>query len=205
LQEVVNSTKKAFNLYHAHIYLLDDKGDNLVLTVGAGDVGKRMVSEGRTIPFTREQSLVARAARERVGFFVNDVRSDPDFLPHPFLPETRSELAVPLIAGDKVLGVFDVQSDQVNQFTYDDIRIQTTLAGQVAVALQNARTFSQAQRQAERETALNVISQKIQSATTVDAVLQIAARELGRALSAPLTIAQLGLRGKHDNTAGNGN
>jgi PAS domain S-box-containing protein len=196
MQEVVDLTKQTFGLYHAHIYLINDAGDTLQLAAGAGDIGKQMVAEGRSIPLNREQSLVARAARMREGVIVNDVRNDPDFLPNPLLPETRSELAVPMIVGDRVIGVFDVQSDKVDHFTKEDSRIQTTLAAQVAVALQNARTFSQAQRQAERETTLNLISQKIQSATTVEAALQIAARELGRALGAPLTIAQLGLKEK---------
>jgi len=196
LQEVVDLTKQSFGLYHAHIYLLNETGDTLDLSAGAGDVGKQMVSEGRSIPLSREQSLVARAARSREGVIVNNVRIDPDFLPHPLLPETRAELAVPMIVGGNVIGVFDVQSDKADHFTEEDIRIQTTLAAQIAVALQNARTYSVAQRQAERETALNTISQKIQSATSVEAVLQIAARELGRALNAPLTIAQLGVKDK---------
>jgi GAF domain-containing protein len=194
MQEVVDLTKQTFKLYHAHIYILNEAGDILQLTSGAGEVGKQMVAEGRSIPLNREQSLVARAARNRAGVIVNNVHNDPDFLPHPLLPETRSELAVPMIVGDKVIGVFDVQSNQVDHFTDEDIRIQTTLAAQVAVAVQNANTYSRAQRQAERETALNVIGQKIQTATSVEAVLQIAARELGRALNAPLTIAQLGIK-----------
>ena len=196
LQEVVDLTKQSFNLYHAHIYMLNNAGDTLILSSGAGEVGQKMVAEGRSIPLNQEQSLVARAARSRAGVIVNNVHIDPDFLPHPLLPETRSELAVPMIVGDKVIGVFDVQSNQVDSFTDEDIRIQTTLAAQVAVAVQNANTYSRAQQQAERETALNVIGQKIQTATSVEAVLQIAARELGRALNAPLTIAQLGLKNK---------
>lgn len=193
LQEVVNLTKERFNLYHSHIYLLNESADALVLASGAGEAGKQMVAEKLTIPLNREQSLVARAAREKEGVIVNDVRAEPDFLPNLLLPNTRSELAVPLIVGDKVLGVFDVQSDQVDRFTAEDVNIQTTLASQIAIALQNARAFSTAKRQAERETALNTISQKIQSATTVEAVLQIAARELGQALGAPMTIAQLAI------------
>lgn len=190
-QEVVNLTKQAFGLYHAHIYLLNEAGDTLVLAAGAGEVGRQMVAQGRTIPLNREQSLVARAARNREGVIANDVRAEPDFLSNPLLPDTRSELAVPLTVGDRVLGVFDVQSDAVDHFTDDDIRIQTTLAAQTAVAIQNARTFSQAQLQAEREATLNAISQKIQGATTVEAALQIATRELGRALGTSRTIAQL--------------
>lgn len=206
LQEVVDKTKEAFSLYHAHIYLLNETGDILELAAGAGNIGKQMVSEGRQIPLNSEKSLVARAARTRVGAVVNDVSADPDFLPHPLLPQTKSEQAVPMIVGDKVLGVLDVQSEQLNRFTEIDVNITTTLASQVAVALQNARTFSQAQHQAQRESMLNTIGQKIQSATSVEAVLQIAARELGRALSAPMTIAQLGKGAKeHDNGSGDAN
>jgi PAS domain S-box-containing protein len=202
LLEVVNLTKEQFGLYHSHIYMLNEAGDTLVLAAGAGEPGRQMVANGLSIPLDREQSLVARAARDRQGVIVNDVTQAPDFLANPLLPDTRSELAVPLIVGDRVLGVFDVQSDRVDRFTPEDVNIQSTLASQIAVALQNVRAFSQAQRLAERETTLNVIGQKIQSATTVEAVLQIAARELGRALGAPLTIAQLGVKDNSGNNHG---
>ncbi len=200
LQEVVDLSKKSFNLYHAHIYLLNEKGDLLELTSGAGEVGKKMVSEKRSIPLDSEQSLVARAAREQRGVTVNDVTLAPDFLPNPLLPETRSEMAVPMIVAGKVIGVLDVQSETINRFTEVDVSIQTTLASQVAVALQNARSFSQSQRQAERETTLNLITQKIQGATSVEVALQIAARELGHALGKKQTSVTLGssaLAGEH--------
>jgi HAMP domain-containing protein/putative methionine-R-sulfoxide reductase with GAF domain len=99
LQEVVDLTKERFNLYHSHIYLLDETNQHLVLTAGAGEPGRIMVGEGRSIPLYREQSIVARAARERRGVTVNDVTQAPDFLPNPLLPDTRSELAVPMIVG----------------------------------------------------------------------------------------------------------
>jgi GAF domain-containing protein len=103
-------------------------------------------------------------------------------------------MAIPIMVGTTLLGVFDVQGNVVNRFTEEDIAIKTTLSRQIAVALQNLRNFAKAQQQADRESRLNAISQKIQSATTVEAVLQIAARELGHALGAPLTVAQLGLK-----------
>lgn len=198
LQSVVDLTKERFGLYHAHVYVLDESGENLMLTAGAGDVGRQMVQERRSISASNEHSLVARAARTKEGVIVNNVTEAPDFLPNPLLPDTKSEMAVPMIVGDRVIGVFDVQGNIINRFTDEDVRIKTTLAAQVAVALQNARTFTQAQRQAERESALNTISQKIQSATTVEAVLQIAARELGHALGAPMTIAQLSTKDKNN-------
>ncbi len=145
LQQVVDLTKERFALYHAHVYMLNDAGDTLELRSGAGDVGRQMVAEKRSIPLAAEQSLVARAARGKEGVIVNDVQQDPNFLPHPLLPETRAEMAVPLLVGDEVLGVLDVQSERVGRFTEEDVRIKTTLASQVAVALQNARQYEEVQ------------------------------------------------------------
>jgi len=126
------------------------------------------------------------------------VSIEPGWLPNPMLPDTASEMAVPLIIGDQILGVLDVQSDSLNGFSEEDANIYTTLASQVSTALQNARSFVRAQQQADREATLNLISQKIQGATTVEAALQVAARELGRVLGSPLTIAQLGLKNKEN-------
>lgn len=100
-----------------------------------------MVATGHAIQIDTERSFVARASRERKSIIVNDVRAEAGFLPNSMLPETRSEMAVPMIAGDKVIGVFDVQADTLGHFTDEDANIYTTLATQVAVALQNARLY----------------------------------------------------------------
>ena len=191
LQEVVDLSKRSFNLYHVHVYLLNDAGDTLELASGAGEVGRQMVAEGRSIPLDSEKSLVARAARTRQGVVVNDVTLDPDFLPNPLLPETRAEMAVPMTVAGKVVGVLDVQSEKAGRFTDVDVSIKTTLASQIAVALENARSFQSAQKQAERETKLNAIAQKIQSTATIEEAMQIAARELGHALGKRQTLVAL--------------
>ncbi|MBN1991980.1 MAG: SpoIIE family protein phosphatase [Anaerolineae bacterium] len=146
LQKVVDLTKESFGLYHAHLYLFDESGENLVLAAGAGQVGRQMIAKGWSISRRQEQSLVARAARTGQGFIVNNVRETPHWLPNPLLPDTCSELAVPLMVGDYVLGVLDVQADEINYFTDDDIQIQSTLAAQIAVALNNASLFEQINR-----------------------------------------------------------
>ncbi|MFT3892838.1 MAG: GAF domain-containing protein [Anaerolineales bacterium] len=157
LQQVVDLAKERFGFYHAHIYLLDETGTSLVLSSGAGSIGQQMVAKGHAIPLDREQSLVARAAREKKGVTVNDVTREPNFLPNPLLPNTHSELAVPMMVGDDVVGVFDVQSEMVGRFTESDIAIQTTLASQVASAVQNARSYTEVQRsQAQLSEALNI-------------------------------------------------
>lgn len=146
LQEVVDLTKSSFDLYHAHVYLFNQEQDKLVLAAGAGQIGRQMIKKGWSIPLEREHSLVARAARSRQGVVVNDVRQEPDFLPNPLLPHTRAEMAIPLIVGNQVLGVLDVQANTVGRFTEEDVRLKTILAGQIAVALQNARSFAEEQQ-----------------------------------------------------------
>jgi signal transduction protein with GAF and PtsI domain len=144
------------------------------------------------IPMDQEQSLVARAARTRQPVIVNDVRSDPGWLPNPLLPDTHAELAVPMIVGDELLGVLDVQADHVDAFSEESANIQMTLASQVATALQNAQAYSRTQKQAELESLVNVIGQKIQRATSVEDTLQTAIRELGTAIGARRVRARIG-------------
>ncbi|HEY5730538.1 MAG TPA: GAF domain-containing protein, partial [Anaerolineales bacterium] len=198
LSTVVQLTQRQFGLYHTHIFTFNEATGELQIAACGWQEGDKHEGTNETvsIPLDREQSLVARAARTRKAVIVNNVFVEPGWLPNPMLPDTASELAVPLVIGDRVLGVLDVQSDRINAFTEEDASIQTTLASQVATAMQNARSFTQAQKQAERESTLNVINQKIQSATSVEAVLQIAARELGHALGAPMTVAQLSMKDK---------
>jgi GAF domain-containing protein len=82
----------------------------------------------------------------RKGVVVNNVRKNTGWLPNPLLPDTKSELAVPLLVGDQLLGVLDVQASEVDHFSEDDIQTHTVLASQVAIALQNADSFEETKR-----------------------------------------------------------
>jgi len=150
LQTVVDLTKKDFGLYHAHVYLLDSEYNALVLSAGAGEIGRSMTAEGWSIPVNQENSIVASTAKARKGQLISDVRKEAQYLPNPMLPDTKSELAVPMVVGDRLLGVFDVQSDAVGRFGEEDIRTYTTLASQVAVALQNAKLYTEQLATVER-------------------------------------------------------
>ena len=193
LQDVVDLTKERFGLYHAHIYTLNDTRDTLVLTAGAGHVGRQMVSENRTIDWNNRDSIVATSARNRQGVIINDVTKSATFLPHPSLPDTRSELAVPLIARGQVLGVLDVQSATVDNFDSATLAVIELLAGQIATALSNAQLFETSERTSRHEAALGAIDQKIQSALDMDDLLKTAVRELGKALRVPHTAIELQL------------
>jgi PAS domain S-box-containing protein len=199
LWEVANLTKTRFNLYHAHIYLLNKTGDTLELVAGAGEIGRKMVAQGWHIPLHRKKSLVAQAARTRKGVIVNDVRRDSSFLKNPLLPDTRSELAVPMIVGKQLIGVLDVQAAETNRFTQEDAYIQTTLAAQVAISLENARLLEQAQTRAQREQILREVTAQIRGSVDVNAIMRTAAREIGRVLDRQ-TFIYLGNEPNGDNS-----
>jgi signal transduction histidine kinase len=149
LQTVTHLTKDRFDMYHVSIFLLEES--KLRLTAGTllpkGSLARNVSPE---INILEQQSMVARAARARRPIVVNDVSLESSLVIHPTLPLTRSELAIPLIVGDQVLGVLDLQSDSPNRFAKDDVRIHTTLAAQVSVALQNAMLYAEQLETADR-------------------------------------------------------
>jgi nitrate/nitrite-specific signal transduction histidine kinase len=187
--ETVEQLQSAFGYYHAHIYFFDESGENLVMTGGTGEAGAAMLAAGHSIP--KGRGLVGRAAETNQPVLVTDVSKAIGWLPNPLLPDTQSELAVPIALGEQVVGVIDVQQNRVNALDENDVALLQTIAAQVAVSYQNARTAEQTRQQAEFETLVNLIAQQIQRADTVEETLQTAAQVLAQALGAPKATVSL--------------
>lgn len=145
LTEVVNQIQDRFGYYHAHIYLLDEQRQDLLVAAGTGVAGAEMKAEGHHISLHALTSLVARAARSGEIVRVDNVRQTPDWLPNPLLPDTYSEMAVPIMLEGKVVGVLDVQENQIAGLDEGDAALLRSLANHVAVAINNARLFEEVQ------------------------------------------------------------
>ncbi|MEN9562762.1 MAG: hypothetical protein RIR73_1006 [Chloroflexota bacterium] len=193
VKEVVEQVKNAFNYYHAHIYLMDEYGKELIMAGGTGDAGQMMLARGHKIQVGK--GLVGLAAETGEMIRVSDTTEDPDWLPNPLLPETKSEVAIPIVLGEKVIGVLDVQQNLRDGLSEEDAVLLQSIAYQVAVAVRNAQIFSETQQQAEREALINEIGRKIQNTASVEQALQVAARELGQALGARDSHAVIDLHG----------
>ena len=187
--EVVQQIQSAFNYYHVHIYLFDESRQNLIMVGGTGEAGKMLLEREHRIPAGR--GLVGRAAETGTVVLVPDTSLDPNWLPNPLLPETKSEVAVPILIGEEVLGTLDVQQNIVNGLGRQDADLLLSIANQVAIALRNSRQYEDAQRRAEQSVRMAEIIRQIQNAQTVKEALQVAARELGRTLNVPRTFAYL--------------
>lgn len=137
-----------FGYYHVGIFLLDSRKEYAILTASNSEGGKKMMEDGHQLK-VGETGIVGYVAYSLQARIALDVGSDAVYFNNPYLPETRSEMALPLVASGQALGVLDVQSNKPGAFNNEDISILQILAEQIAVAIQNANLFSETQKALE--------------------------------------------------------
>lgn len=182
VREVVEQLRIAFAYYHVHVFLWDEASQTLKMAGGTGEAGQAMLVMGHAL--SPDQGLVGRAFTTNSPVVVPDVHREPGWLPNRLLPDTQSEIAVPINYGDEVLGVIDAQDNKVNGLGQQDSQLLQTIAGQLAVALRNARLVAQIQQEAEQAALINTINQKIAQTIDMDGAIRVALVELSRALEA---------------------
>ena len=145
LPAITKLASERFGYYHVGIFLLDEDRDFAVLRATNSPGGQIMLNRQHKLRLD-VNSIVGYAASRREARIALDVGADAVFFNNPDLPDTRSEMALPLSIGGRVIGVLDVQSTQPNAFGVGDVAILSILADQIAIAIQNATLFTQARR-----------------------------------------------------------
>lgn len=145
LQRASQLIHENFGYYHVGVFLLDERKEYALLAASNSEGGRRMLEKKHALKVgeTGIVGYVAESLRARIAL---DVGSDAVFFNNPDLPETRSEMALPLVASGQILGILDVQSTEARAFTEDDIATIQVLADQIAIAIQNANLFSETER-----------------------------------------------------------
>jgi anti-anti-sigma regulatory factor/GAF domain-containing protein len=138
-----------------------------------------MVAEGWRLA-VGQKGLNSTAVVTKKPVLVADTRQDPNWLPNKLLPDTRSELAVPILMHDEVLGVLDVQQDSVNGLTEADQTLLLNLCGQVASAMQNTRLLSQVREALDEQSRLYESNRAIAMATTRESLTEIIVQQIAK-------------------------
>lgn len=149
LPQIVQTISEEFNFYHVGIFLLDVHKEFAVLAAANSEGGKKMLERNHRLRVgeTGLVGYVTRSGQPRVAL---DVGADAVFFNNPDLPETRSEIALPLRVGVDIFGALDVQSIDTNAFSEEDVNILSVLADQVSIAIQNARLYQQSREALEQ-------------------------------------------------------
>jgi GAF domain-containing protein/HAMP domain-containing protein len=143
LPDITRLVSENFGFYHTGIFLLDEKREFAVLQAANSDGGVKMIARNHKLNLDNK-SIVGYATSRGEPRIALDVGTDAVFFDNPDLPDTRSEMALPLRIGQSIIGALDVQSTEPNAFTEEDVNTLSTLADQIAIAIENARLFNEA-------------------------------------------------------------
>ena len=159
INRVVELISTQFGYYYVAIFIADEDGRWAILRGATGEGGAELLRRNHRLEIGG-QNMVGTAINTRQPRIALDVGEEAVRFNNPLLPETRSEIALPLVAGENVIGALDAQSTQEAAFTTDNIQVLQSLANQVAVALQNARLFSETNEQLAQIDRLNRMYQE---------------------------------------------
>lgn len=154
LQRVADLIRERFDLYYVGVFLVDERGRYATLTTGTGEAGQKMLAENHRLS-VGGASMVGWATANRQARIALDVGQEAIRFRNPHLPETRSELALPLAIGTQILGALSIQSTQPTAFDQDDVTVLQGIGDSLAIALENARLFQQIETSLEEIRQLN--------------------------------------------------
>lgn len=177
LREAVELIRDRFNFYHAAVFLMDQTREFAVIREATGEPGAQLKRAGHKLA-VGSKSIVGYVTKNKEPLVVNDTASDPNYYANPQLPDTRAEVALPLLVGERVLGVLDVQSTRAFAFSDENVKTLQILADQLAVALVNSELFAEAQERLSQHRLLHHVTTAAASSTSIDEALNSAVQGL---------------------------
>jgi len=145
LAEITQTVSERFGVYHVGIFLLDESSKFAVLLASNSPGGKEMLRRQHSLE-VGQVGIVGNVTSTGNPRIALDTGADAIYFNNPDLPQTRSELALPLKIEKQVIGALDIQSTDINAFSDEDVEVLTILADQVSLAIQNARLFNQIEK-----------------------------------------------------------
>jgi len=170
LQRTVDIICDEFGFYYAGVFFLDDVKQYAILKAGRGEAGKQMINAGHRLA-VGGNSMIGASIANRQGRIALDVGAEAVFFENPHLPQTRSEMALPLIVGEDVIGALTVQSTEEAAFHDEDIDALQTMADQLAIAIQNSNLHRQAERRSRLLKAANRVGKEVTSILDLEQLL----------------------------------
>jgi signal transduction histidine kinase/uncharacterized protein YigA (DUF484 family) len=171
VKEVTELIRERFNLYYAGLFLVDEARKMAVLKAGTGEAGAIQLAKKHALPIGGG-SMIGTAVASGHPIVEQDVRKAKNFAFNPILPNTRSELALPLRSRGRVIGAITAQSEQIGAFNADTVKVLQSLADQLAIAIENADLFTQTQGTLAVTSSLFQISRRMSEARSEDEIYQ---------------------------------
>jgi len=183
ISRAVELIRERFGLYYVGLFLLDESGEWAVLRAGTGEAGRQMLQSGHRLRVGGE-SMIGWCIAHAEARIALDVGKEAVRFDNPFLPETRSEIALPLISRGRVIGAMTIQSARPAAFTEEDISVLQTMAGQLANAIENARLHENLRRHLTELSILYEVGQAITSVLDLKELIKAIHREIRRFIPA---------------------
>jgi PAS domain S-box-containing protein len=171
IRQAVDLVHERFGFYYVGLFLADETAKWAVLQAGTGDPGRQMVERGHRLEVGGD-SMIGQCVARGEARIALDVGEEARRFDNPLLPETRSEMALPLVSRGQTIGAMTIQSEVEAAFSDEDIASLQTMADQLAVAIGNARLFEETQLRAEELAVLNEMSRVLPTVLDVGEIVQ---------------------------------
>jgi PAS domain S-box-containing protein len=197
---VVNLIQQRFNLYYVGLFFVNETNQSAMLRAATGEAGRKMLERGHQLPID-DRSMIGWCISHETARIALDIGADAVHFNNPDLPETHSELALPLISRGQVLGAMSVQSTETAAFSPQDIAVLQTMADQVSTTIANAKLLEQSRAASQQAQArlrevqfMQAVGQAVSSTlnltSVLDVIFQTLEEELGFTHAALATLDQ---------------